>query len=98
MYDVFRWRNWIVRTIFSLMMISSFSFVVYLGPVALVTLVSNSVSCLAYYDSLLPAVQLYVTAWILAVSIAHTMIYSLVQQTKKKRKIKQGKTTYEVGM
>jgi len=34
-----RWRNWIIRTIFSTMMISGFSFVVILGPIALVLLI-----------------------------------------------------------
>jgi len=38
--EYFRWRNWIVRTIFTMMMIISFSIVIYLGPVALLAMVS----------------------------------------------------------
>lgn len=38
-----RWRNWVVRGIFSWVMILSFCVIIWLGPVALVLLVSTSV-------------------------------------------------------
>ncbi|CAG5123130.1 unnamed protein product, partial [Candidula unifasciata] len=34
-----RWRNWVIRGIFSCLMISSFTFLIYLGPLALVLLI-----------------------------------------------------------
>lgn len=36
-----RWRNWVVRGIFSFIMISFFCFVIYGGPLALMITVSN---------------------------------------------------------
>ena len=38
---IYRWRNWVVRGIFTWVMIFGFSFVIYLGPLALVLLVSS---------------------------------------------------------
>ena len=35
----FRWRNWIIRGIFTWVMIFGFGFIIYLGPLALVLLV-----------------------------------------------------------
>ncbi|KAL3875703.1 hypothetical protein ACJMK2_033631 [Sinanodonta woodiana] len=34
-----RWRNWIIRGIFTWLMIFGFAFIIYLGPLALVTLI-----------------------------------------------------------
>ena len=36
-----RWRNWVIRGFFTFVMITSFLFIVYLGPLALVVLVSS---------------------------------------------------------
>ncbi|OUC45661.1 phosphatidate cytidylyltransferase [Trichinella nativa] len=34
-----RWRNWVIRGVFSFFMLLAFSFVIYLGPLALITIV-----------------------------------------------------------
>ncbi|OUC43133.1 hypothetical protein D917_09978, partial [Trichinella nativa] len=33
-----RWRNWVIRGVFSFFMLLAFSFVIYLGPLALITI------------------------------------------------------------
>ena len=40
MHLYYRWRNWVIRGIFSWVMILAFAFIVWLGPLALVTMVS----------------------------------------------------------
>lgn len=39
---LFRWRNYIVRTIFTLLMVSGFCLIIYLGPLALMFTVGFS--------------------------------------------------------
>lgn len=34
-----RWKNWTIRTIFTLIMISLFGFIIYLGPLAITILI-----------------------------------------------------------
>ena len=42
-YFNIRWKNWTIRGIFTIVMIVSFAFMIYLGPLAMVLLVSFKV-------------------------------------------------------